>query len=112
MGIFDFGKKKKLLDLTKRYEQQKRESSASSLSPSGSQTSDESVSFLNNLASSSSEMQGSEGYVNVSDMEERKRKLGKRLLDITHKIEELSNQIYHLQQRVELLEKKLKVGSY
>jgi len=115
MGIFDFSKKKKLLDLTKRYEQQKRESSASSLNSPGSQTSDESVNFLSNLASGSVNS-GSEEYkyidVSGSDAEERKRKLGKRLMDMTKKIEDLGNQVYHLQQRIELLEKKFKVGNY
>lgn len=38
--------------------------------------------------------------------EEKKRRLGKRLLDMTNKIEDLTNQIYHLQQRIEVLERK------
>ncbi len=46
---------------------------------------------------------------NLSD-EERKKKLAKRLMDITNKIEDLSNQIYHLTQRLDLIEKKIKVG--
>ncbi len=40
------------------------------------------------------------------DLEERRQKLVKRLTYMTDKLEELSNQIYRLQQRVELLEKK------
>jgi len=43
------------------------------------------------------------------DANERKKKLAKRLMDITTKLEDLGNQIYHLQQRVELLEKKGRV---
>ena len=42
----------------------------------------------------------------VSAIEERKKKLAKRLMDITNKMESLSNQIYHLEQRIELLERK------
>ena len=38
--------------------------------------------------------------------EEKRQRLGRRLLDMTNKIEDLSNQIYHLQQRIEVLEKK------
>lgn len=38
--------------------------------------------------------------------EEKRRRLAKRLLDITSRLEDLSNQIYHLQQRVEFLERK------
>ena len=41
---------------------------------------------------------------------ERKRKLAKRLMDITTKLEDISNQIYHLGQRVEFLEKKVKAS--
>jgi len=42
--------------------------------------------------------------------EEKRRKLGKRLLDMTNKIEELTNQVYQLQQRVELIERRLQRG--
>lgn len=38
--------------------------------------------------------------------DDRKKKLAKRIYEMTDKIEDLSNQIYHLQQRIELLEKK------
>ena len=51
-------------------------------------------------------------YPSNQDAEERRRKLLKRLIDMTDKLEELSNQIYHLQQRVELLEKKLDVNRF
>ncbi len=37
---------------------------------------------------------------------ERKKRLAKRLIDMTTKIEYLSNPIYHLQQRIEVLERK------
>ena len=42
----------------------------------------------------------------LTDAEEKKKRLAKRIADMTTKLEELSNQIYHLQQRVELLERK------
>ena len=41
-----------------------------------------------------------------SSVEEKRRRLGRRLLDMTNKIEDLSNQIYKLQQRLEVLERK------
>ncbi len=60
-----------------------------------------------------SENQGlNSDYVNISSVDEKKRKLAKRLLDMTTKIEDLSNQIYHLQQRIDVLERKSGVGSY
>jgi TolA-binding protein len=37
---------------------------------------------------------------------EKKRKLARRIMDMTSKMEDLSNQIYHLQQRIEVLERK------
>jgi len=49
----------------------------------------------------------SENSFDSGDAQDRKRKLAKRLVDMTDKIEDLSNQIYHLQQRLELLERKV-----
>jgi hypothetical protein len=45
-----------------------------------------------------------------SDDGEKKTKLAKRLLDMTDKLEDLSNQIYHLKQRIDIIEKKLKIS--
>ncbi len=44
--------------------------------------------------------------------DEKRRKLAKRLGDMTTKIEDLSNQIYHLQQRLEVVERKLDVNRF
>jgi len=38
--------------------------------------------------------------------EEKKKRFVKRIIFLTEKIDDLSNQIYHLQQRIEVLEKK------
>jgi len=37
---------------------------------------------------------------------EKRKKLAKRLMDMTTKIEDLSNQVYQMQQRIEVLERK------
>lgn len=42
--------------------------------------------------------------------EEKKKRFVKRIVFLTEKIDELSNQIYHLQQRIEVLEKKAGVS--
>jgi len=42
--------------------------------------------------------------------ENRKQKLTKRLMEMTSKMEDISNQIYHLQQRIELIERKMGIG--
>ncbi len=49
---------------------------------------------------------------NSEDADEKRKKLAKRLSDMTDKLEEISNQIYHLQQRIEVLERKTDSRSY
>ncbi len=44
--------------------------------------------------------------------DEKKRRFAKRLKDMTDKMEDISNQVYHLQQRIELLERKVDVNRY
>jgi hypothetical protein len=44
------------------------------------------------------------------DADEKKRRLARRLKDMTDRIEEHSNQIYQMQQRIELLEKRLRTN--
>ncbi|HTZ41763.1 MAG TPA: hypothetical protein VMC07_00965 [Candidatus Omnitrophota bacterium] len=107
-----FGKKNKTVDLTDNYARQKDR--LQNLKEGIKQNAEENSSgagnfnFLANLASSSQSQAYSDSGEESSD--ERKRKLAQRLMDLTEKIEELSTQIYHLQQRVELLEKKSRAG--
>jgi hypothetical protein len=42
--------------------------------------------------------------------EEKRRKLAKRLMDMTSKIESLENEVYQLKQRLEVMERKQRVG--
>jgi len=124
-----FGKKKKkTIDLTGDYSKQKEREKRikadlekiqshqnSSLSKNNDSV-NETTGFLGGLANMGSQNQKTETYSNTSqsqssqpmDIDERRRKLTKRLLDMTEKIEDISNQIYHLQQRIEVLEKKNK----
>jgi hypothetical protein len=122
MGFLGFGKKKDFVDLGDKLRKQQEGSQV--ISPemqSSSEGTQENVEgglgFLGNLASSVSSdnasSEGSEEYVDVSvGVDEKKKRLAKRLVDMTEKIEDLSNQIYHLQQRLEVLEKKSGVGNY
>ncbi len=107
MGFLGFGKKKGVLDLTERYKKQQEKISQIQNDESASQNA---FSFLGNLASNSNTE--SEDYVDVSGSEEKKKKFAKRLVEMTTKIEDLSNQIYHLQQRIEVLEKKIDVNRF
>lgn len=97
-----FKRKPKVLDLTEHYRRQEEEAV-----PETQQDN-----FLGSLASASTETQPEE-YIDVSGgLEEKRRKLAKRLMEMTTKMEELSNQIYHLQQRIEVLEKKMDVNRF
>lgn len=104
MGFLGLGKKKKVIDLTERYGKVQEK-------PSEMQQSQEEFeaplgSGFNLFGKQNSFSQ--EDNLNVDD---KKKKLAKRLADMTTKIEELSNQIYRLQQRIELIERKVGVGS-
>ena len=46
------------------------------------------------------------------DSEDKKRKLAKRLADITTRLEEVSNSIYKIEQRLELIEKKMNIKDH
>ena len=84
MKFFGFGKKDKILDLTK-YKRQESETN----------TEDSEELVLDSKRAESPE--------------EKRKRFTKRISDMAETIEDLSNQIYHLQQRVELLERKLNV---
>jgi hypothetical protein len=91
---------------------------ATPLSNSSNESSGGFFSFLGNLASSSPSVTSSPPS-NVSapysEMEEgvsndeKRKKFAKRMMDMTGKLEEISNNIYRLQHRIELVEKKLRI---
>ncbi len=104
-------KKDNVLDLTNYHK--KEEVSNETPNSQTSTTSDSNgLGFFGAMAQTASQnSEENSGYADLtSTPEERKRKLSKRLLEMTNKIEDLSNQIYHLQQRIELLERKASVG--
>jgi hypothetical protein len=123
MGLF--GKKGKTVDLTNRYTRQvekmdnirglvNKATAANKTSypqnvsqPQPSQTpTASSFGFLRDMASSAPST-----YSESDDSaDDKRRKLAKRLGDLTERLEDLSTQIYHLSQRVELLEKKNKMN--
>jgi hypothetical protein len=122
MGIFG-GKKNKVVDFSENYHAARKfaqRSQQSSQSTSSDSYPD--MGFLGSVGSSSASNATTDNFAwdnepsqpssgeTVGDYSEKKQKLAKRLLDMTNKIEDLSNQIYHLMQRVELLEKKSKVS--
>ena len=120
MGLFGFGKKDKVLDLSENYRRQQQRAKEmkeeAKIESKGEESSG--FSFLSGLASgspnSSDSSSSSDNYSSASSdfsQEDTRKKLAKRLADMTNKLEEISTQLYHLQQRVELLERKTGVKS-
>jgi hypothetical protein len=119
MGWLGFGKKDDVVDLTETMLRRQARTEEIPLDTSESSYSEENpvsegLGFLGNIAnaateSSSSSSEGS--YVEMGgDVSDKRKRLSKRLMDITEKMEDLSNQIYHLQQRLEVIERKVGVG--
>lgn len=106
MGFFGFGKKKKILDLTENYKRQvERAEQARALQKNSSASSGAGpFSFFDSQAAGSSN-----DVLDLSSGEEKKKRLAKRIMEMTEKVEDIGNQIYHLQQRLEVLERKLDV---
>lgn|SRR3989344_1136776 len=90
MGLFGFGSKgSDVVDLAERYRQKKNLEATSEAGTSiGTTTTNPS------------------DFSDTDTAEERRKKLAKRIVDIMTKLEDISNQIYHIQQRLEVLERK------
>ena len=129
MGIFK--KKKEFLDLSEHYRKQQEKfinlksdmgdsnSSVDSQNSYGSSRQETNSGFGifggvfgrgNDSGSSSSEI--TQVFGDTVNPDERRRKIAKRLQVITEKLEDLSNQIYHLQNRLEVVERKLDVNRF
>jgi len=119
-----FSKKREVLDLTDRYRKQQGKLAAKKEEAGSSGSAGSSGGFgifgmggFSNASSDSGSGYGSSGSsgssndgVDLSSQDEKKRKLAKRIMEMTNKIEDLSNQLYHLQQRIEVLERKQNPG--
>ena len=105
-------KNKGVLDLTEKYRRDQEKAAKMQSDPETSSTGTSSAfGFLGDMASANSS--STDETVDVaSHVETRRREVSKKFLQLTEKIEDLSNQIYHLQQRIEVLERKSGVGGY
>ena len=108
MGLFGLGKKRKILDLTENYKRQVERGEKARAAQKNSSVSSNTgpFSFFDSPAAESAESYG------TAELEEKKKKLAKRILEMTQKVEDMGNQIYHLQQRLEVLERKLDVKRF
>jgi len=109
-----FGKKKDdFVDLGESYRRQKAKVSREEKEEKQEDAAATGFGFLGSLAQSAGLSKTREEDSEFDGgSEEKKKKLAKRLIDMTNKIEELNNQIYHLQQRIEVLERKAGVGGF
>lgn len=102
MAFFKIRKKKDILDLSEsKAPVLKKTQSSTTVSSEKESTPFLSFPFFNNPQPVESEVPEQS-----EDSQEKRKRLAKRLVDMTSKIEDLDNKIYHLQQRIELLEKK------
>jgi hypothetical protein len=135
MAIFGKRKKDRVVDLSGRLERHRermRESASSNVKPDSSGTLDLSSSSNSYGTSSSSESSSSEGSessssgggffgsffsggsssssnstgIALSESEEKRKRLAKRIASMTEKIEELENEVFRLKQRMDVLEKR------
>ena len=106
-------KNRGVLDLTEKYRRdQEKAAEMQSDSETSSTGTSSGFGFLGDMASASSSSTTDETVDVASQVETRRREISKKFLQLTEKIEDLSNQIYHLQQRIEVLERKSGVGGY
>ncbi|MBM3228489.1 hypothetical protein FJZ20_01210 [Candidatus Pacearchaeota archaeon] len=111
MGLFGFGKKgSDIVDLAERYRKQKEREEMEKTKTVEKTSSSGIFSFFDSASNSKSEQDNEEVLDLTNNTDEKKKKFAKRLVDMTEKLEELSNSIYHLQQRIEVLEKKANVN--
>lgn len=113
-----FNKKNRVIDLTQQYRKRQEQLATTKAAEGASETISSSDSssggfgvFGMGVTPTDSGMvaygsSDSTDDANLLSPFDKKRKLAKRILYMTNKMEDLSNQIYHLQQRVEVLEKK------
>lgn len=104
-------------DFTDKRDSQVKKERSGSFSPLG--FFDKSA-FSNSKNSEINENSNSEDYIEIGNENysvedsviEKRKCLAKRLGNMTEKIEELSNSIYHLQQRLEVIERKLGISGF
>jgi hypothetical protein len=123
MGLFR--KREKVVDWTERLTKQQestarlrqsmKENTTTEQTPQTTQKESSGGSFFsffgNSNPSPSTNTESSSSYGD-EDNDDRKKKLAKRLSDMTIKLEDLSNSIYKIEQRLELIERKMNLGKY
>ena len=106
-----FKRKKGVIDLGEHYRKQKEKEEMDLSESSDSETPTSPFAVFD-----SPQTQHADETIDITSatdsQHEKKRRLAKRILEMTSKMEDLSNQIYHLQQRIEVLERKNGANRY
>ena len=113
MGLFGFGKKERILDLsvgipqkslTPGKQQEKTPEIQNHAKPIGFF---DSVKLQQQTQAQNFQMQNPVSDGNSESPEEKRQKFMKKFQETIERLDTLSTQIYHLQQRIEVLEKKM-----
>ena len=113
MSFFGLGKGDNVIDLTGEHRTPRKKISTSNSSKSSSSdmsdTDGDAMRLLGGLANAGESNNSNKNNEYEEDNYQERKKFTRRFLDITDRLEELSNQIYHLSQRMEVVEKKLRI---
>jgi len=104
MGFFKIKKRSDVLDLSKGYKNVESSQKKEEVDLTNSQGKSDTPVFPFFSDNFSKDSSSNNDFSENS--EEKRKRLAKRLVDMTNKLEELDNKIYHLQQRIEVLERK------
>ena len=110
MGFFGFGKKDRILDLSVGVPQKPLISEKSREKISEPQSSAKPLGFFDSVKlqqQQQAQMQNQAENSKNESPEEKKQKFMKKFQETIERLEILSTQVYHLQQRIEVLEKKM-----
>ena len=103
MAWFNFNKKGRVIDLSKHLEEKRREEE---------NLRNEEVSGGTGIEDKDEKNKEDDKVIDLTDVDEKKKNFAKRILDITEKLDSISTKLYHLEQRIEVLEKKLRVNNF
>ena len=92
MGLFNFKKKGKIIDLSRRFNEENK--------------------TTENKTGLAEFSEISKASTSVDDISKKRKRFAKRIAGLVEKLDDLSNKIYHLGQRVEVLEKKTRVSNF
>lgn len=106
MGWFGFRKKDNVIDWSEKYKKEQEKKQQASVQQKRPHTYFENLVENMKKQNVQQEAEVSSQESPETEQDEKKQRLGKRLVEIETKLDNISNKIYHLQQRVELLEKK------